>query len=940
MGEIQRENLNDLQETESFIRQKTKKELAALKTEIQESIMTVEETDSTVTWTFGSKIDFAWLKGEVNLPSYESLMKSMSFEELKAFYSKIDSIARKNNLDSDWKSFSFNPFNIGELKDAFTKAWYKADGGFWGEEMSSLIQLVENVYKTQAKLNKSQIFQNKLGVIFDYNQDWLLDDKVNFVTEEKQIFEAIKTERDFENLLKNMGYSSKAEFDKAFHNNYFQARAEFKERLGTLLLAKDTLNPWEMIKDAEAVKKFEQERLDALKIEIEAKDEVDKMFETNKNLKKLPEDTKKLIKLQAIWVLVGSSMWVWASFDIKEATHKILDSLAFGFIDWVPWIWVAKELYKSDNWRLTVNAWVVNFVPIISASWVLKEGDVWEFKKLFPNEIDKSTKVTLIGWLSPVWGSVWFDITKISEKTKAWIELSKKKMSEILDKVFEDIKAWKTFDQSSFTEEPSNKLIYERLASMYKSNWWHIDQLKEWALKNYERALYQNAEWYQFTGGWAWLLFIAGFLPVPILLIHWEKHNTDWEWKDTFVWKKSVKKQATESKTTRTEKITEKVDYMKSGFESKWDLNTKLESIKDAFSWKTRYNKWALKFMDPSNDLNTRWEWLEQLAKNVKALKKVDLKWLMSTIKTPEEKWTVISTLSQYMKKANDFDNWSIDSWNQNKDKFIKIDKERRKNFDGMFGFSLNEEADKYYSELKKAQGKIGETKVQWISFDATSSKNVEGKSIKWIDALYTNISILTVDSKPLLIPITDSSKIEAFKKTISLLPNLSQEIKKDLIAWIDNWTVELNYYKDPEGFNDRILPRIKTKEVEVVTTVETPKLGETPYINVYNPVHSTLNLVWAWVWDRQEDKEEPKEEPKEETKEPPKNPPKNPPKEPPKEPPEEPEEWDSTTTPDQDIVEIPESWEPITNVNTPIPVAEPTTPVIEDPGNTWRPTT
>ena len=37
--------------------------------------------------------------------------------------------------------------------------------------MSSLIQLVENVYKTQAKLNNSQIFQNKLGVIFDYNQD-------------------------------------------------------------------------------------------------------------------------------------------------------------------------------------------------------------------------------------------------------------------------------------------------------------------------------------------------------------------------------------------------------------------------------------------------------------------------------------------------------------------------------------------------------------------------------------------------------------------------------------------------------------------------------------------------------------------------------------------------------------------------------------------------
>ena len=174
-----------------------------------------------------------------------------------------------------------------------------------------------------------------------------------------------------------------------------------------------------------------------------------------------------------------------------------------------------------------------------------------------------------------------------------------------------------------------------------------------------------------------------------------------------------------------------------------------------------------------------------------------------------------------------------------------------------MFGFSLNEEADKYYNELKKSQGKIGETKIQGLSFDATSSKNVEGKSIKWIDALYTNLSILTVDSKPLLIPITDKSKIEAFKKTISSLPNLSPEVKKDLITWIESWTVELNYYKDPEGFNDRILPRIKTREVVVSWTVETPKIVETPYIDVYNPVHSTLNLVWAWVWDKKEDKEE-----------------------------------------------------------------------------------
>jgi hypothetical protein len=33
-----------------------------------------------------------------------------------------------------------------------------------------------------------------------------------------------------------------------------------------------------------------------------------------------------------------------------------------------------------------------------------------------------------------------------------------------------------------------------------------------------------------------------------------------------------------------------------------------LELLEKAFSPKTRYNKGALKFMDPKNDLNTRWE--------------------------------------------------------------------------------------------------------------------------------------------------------------------------------------------------------------------------------------------------------------------------------------------------------------------------------------------
>jgi len=37
--------------------------------------------------------------------------------------------------------------------------------------MASLMELFNNVYKTQEKLNKSTVFTDKLAVLFDYNQD-------------------------------------------------------------------------------------------------------------------------------------------------------------------------------------------------------------------------------------------------------------------------------------------------------------------------------------------------------------------------------------------------------------------------------------------------------------------------------------------------------------------------------------------------------------------------------------------------------------------------------------------------------------------------------------------------------------------------------------------------------------------------------------------------
>jgi len=820
--------------------------VAKVWTETKDQLRTMEETDTSMEIHFGSgKTDFAGLRENINYSSYEEVLKSLTYSQIKEFINTIWSIATKNNSNDKW-GFYFTPFNIGDLKDEFTKIWYKADWAFWGIEMGSLFELFKNVYKTQEKLNKSTKFTDKLWVIFDYNQDWLLDDEVHFYTKEKQFFQAVKTEAQFENLLKNLWYQSKEEFNLAFESNYFAARAEFKNRLWNVLSVKDVINPAEMLKNPKALQEFNEAKL---KAEVE----LEKALNINDKTKTLPKETKDAIKLQAVWLIAGSAVWAWASFDISGLTNDIIDSLQIGIINWVPWIWIAKNIFKTKNGWFRVDIWAVNLIPMISASWVIKEAEYEEFKKLFPKEIDSKTQVTLTAAVSAVWSAVTLDFSNASEKTKLGIEKAKEKMSGILDKVFDEIKAWKTFDQSSFKDEPSNKAVYEGLAWLYKSNGSNpelIKYLKEGSLKNYERALYQNADGLNYSWVSVWLLFLAWYLPVPLVLVQWDYHRTEWKrvlpaWAVEEEWEKETPWEATPPKTTR--------ENLRSNFEKDTDIDTKLSSFESAFSFRTRYNKGALAFMSPEWSLESRWNWLLQLSKWVKALRDAKLNQFLTWVKTENEKWLVISTISQYMKKANDFNNWDIKSWNENVDKYVKTDKDRRKAFDTMMWFSLESEAEQYYTKLKEAKGKIGETKIKWVWFDATASKNVEtSKTVKWMDTLYTNLSILTVDGQPLLIPITDKAKIEAFKEKIKSSKNVSEDVKASLIAWINNGSVELNFYKDPEGFDDRILPIIK-KTTPGDKPGKPGKTPDSPVIEVFQPEHSTVKVVGWYAWEKRE---------------------------------------------------------------------------------------
>ncbi len=783
---------------------------------------TIEENDSSMEIIFWvGEANFEWLKENINFRSFESMVKNMSFDQIKGLYTRLVDISKENNLNERTGRFRYTPFNIEELKNELNDSWYEADWFFGWIEMGSIMQLFENIYQTQEKFNNWVDFKDKLAVIIDYNWDWYIDNEVRFYTKEKQLLESIQDESNFENLLSNLWYSSIEEFNNWFNENYYWSRSEFKERLASVLDTSDVLNPWAMLVNPNALKEFNEYRESLPNIESSVSDAID----SHEKTKDLPAETRSQIKLQAVWAIVGSSTGLWAWFDVSEATNNLIDSAWFGIINWVPWIGISKNIFKTEDGWFRVDAWAVNFIPILWAAWELSEWEINEFKELFPNEIDWSAQVNIWAWISTLWSTIWIEFNNLDESTKLWIERAKWEMSEVLDRVFEDIEDGKTFEESNFSWNEQDRIIYQRLSSMLEANWGHANYLKEWALNNYERTLYENADGLNFSGVWFGLAFVAWYLPIPLLLVKWENHSTEWRQVETYspVWSNE-----------------QEAWYVESWIESNAEILSSLESFEDAFSWRTRYNKGSIDFLTTSNDLNTRWQGLERLSIWVRALREANLGEFLSTVESENDKWIVISTLSQYMKKANDFDNWDLSSWNERTSEFINTDRERRSWFNEMFWFNTDQEAQSYYSMLE-SWDEIWKTNIMWLGFDATASKNVEWTTVKWVDTLYTNLSVMTVDWEPLLVPVTDKSKIDSFIQTLNNL-QLEDSVKQEIISWLENWDVELSFYKDPEGFDDRLLLTTPWESATVI-----------PNIDVYQPGYNTLN-VWVWiVWEQRE---------------------------------------------------------------------------------------
>lgn len=896
-----------------------------------------------IEWTFWGIQEVIEQRKNVNMVSFEQIVSKLDPSQLSSFIKEINKITDKNN--KDWNFNYFNPFNIWEIKDFFEKNWYKPDGFFGWEEVASLITLFENIELTQRKI-PSLNWSEKIKILLDYNIDWIIDNDIHYYTKERKFLEAIKNESRFENLLINLWYTSNNDFNTRFSNNYYEARKEFKEKLATIFDNDLDIDPIDMLKSRNAVKDAVIKENEIRKNEKFIRDTINNnpiLKEAEKKDKKLVEKIKteltktmiglvrKLadkIKFVWAWIMAGSVNWLAVSFDIKEATNKIIDSIQFWVVNWTFWFVLNKNVIDLGDWKLKLDLWLLNFIPYIYATWEIYETKLKEFKDLFPKEIEKWAKVTLGWWISIFWvWWVWLDISKIDETTKNWIEKATLEMSKTLDKIFKFIVDGNNFEKTWLNNTKENKNAYKNLNELYKSFWeaW-VSFLKEWALNNYKNELYRNAKWFKFTWASIWIANAFWFL-IPIIWVHWENTSTKW------VLKKKERKEnwiqisinptpaPTPAPTTETvpapttetvpvpapiienEKIEKtKDEYFKWIENNNVDLKSALDELDSTITFRTRTNKYANEIMDPNNNLNVRWKWFKDFA-NRRISKKMS-KELSDTIKafknvlnkinenniTDNEKKYIISTVIQLMKKANDTYSWAINSeqnkkWNykDNYEDIIEMKLWRRNKYNNIFWFDVTEESDAYNKKLQTAwkNWTIWEVTISSISFDASSSLINSGKTKKsiknWIDVFYSNIQILSDWKNPILVPITDKQKINAFIEKINSLNSIDENTKKELIKWITTGKIELNYYSDPDWFDDRIIPIVKwiPKKVEVVEKivkvekVEKPKVEvkkeiveKEEKVGVYEPENTTSNWGIFWTWGEKkpnETKEKPK---------------------------------------------------------------------------------
>lgn len=322
----------------------------------------------------------------------------------------------------------------------------------------------------------------------------------------------------------------------------------------------------------------------------------------------------------------------------------------------------------------------------------------------------------------------------------------------------------------------------------------------------------------------------------------------------------------------KTIKVPEGKAMEKYGDVSLDTINWELPAIENAVNFKTRYNSGAKELINPNLSQAERWTGLQRLAALWHKKRNIDYKsggvgdlgktWLHTLVQdidkkdgTEQEKSKLylLSQMSQYIKKSNDYKWGDIKNWNKNTSKLVNIDRKRRPAFAETLGFDVTTEAEQVYAMLEKGPWKIDHTTIQWVGFDVTHSlihTSAWPTRVTWVDPLYGKLDILTVDGQPVSVDITDQSKIDAFITKLDSLQMMDAD-REAFKAGLTDGTLGLKFYKDSHGFNDRIMIVKKESKTTTVTPGDTnPNVSSSWSIDPIKQLNNSLGFLVAQTWD------------------------------------------------------------------------------------------
>lgn len=429
--------------------------------------------------------------------------------------------------------------NYSKAVNILENAWYKIKGGFLGTvEAMWVIGTINSVNETQTLIVDMKA-NEKLKIIFDYNADGLLDSQNNFYTQEKEIFNAIQNDTDFENILKNLGYTSKSQFDAEFNENYYVAREKFKTLLSISLDGDYVLNPALMMSNPNAKSELNKQ-LQFIDCKLNKDISMnEKVISLSEEYPLLASQFQENIKNIAKGIYLESLSWfTWwtnilgASFNIEWITKKIVDTVSVWNMNGSFWIVFWKEFFRSYDDKTKANIWVINFIPYISASHVLCEEKVSGLKELFQTTHITDWYKVIVWWFLAVWSwALSVEYKKLDEETKLWRAQLKEEMWDMLSIVLDNISKGKSFEELTIADTQNNRDYYEQIKALFLVTGMNNIAKKEiitWAKNTYERILVQDNLWIT----WVWvnlsILYRVLHWFIPLVWINSEHSKIEW----------------------------------------------------------------------------------------------------------------------------------------------------------------------------------------------------------------------------------------------------------------------------------------------------------------------------------------------------------------------------------------------------------------------------